>query len=157
MWVYAKKTSCLATLPRNSIFSIQSIHTSIFCHVFAWHFDARHEKALNLIFYRSKRERKWHEFQQICMIAIPSSTSNRAKKSIYKWFNSNFFYSCDCPFFVETTLANFHIFRVWRCGQCAFCFFAFFLPILSFDFYFRTLPVPFNSICELRLNCISLN
>lgn len=70
-----RKKCCLATLSRKSIFrNIESIHTNIFC-VYASRLDARHEKALNLIFYRL--ERKSMKNQQIYMIAIPNGTQHQ--------------------------------------------------------------------------------
>lgn len=102
---------------------------------------------------------------------LPFQTAHTTrKKKNYKRFNSNFFYSCVCPFFTAH-LQNFHILRysdVWLVcfftfySTASIHFFAFCVPILPFDFYtfFSVLEnnfaCSFNSICELRLNYISL-
>lgn len=157
MWVYAKKNELFGNTSQKFYIqhTINSHQHFLSCFCMTFWCETWKSFEFNLLSFEARTKITW----------VPANLHDcyseqhvePSKKSIYEWFNSNFFYSCDCPFFVETTLANFHIFRVWRCGQCAFCFFAFSLPILTFDFYFWNLPDPFNSICELRLNCISLN
>lgn len=143
-----EKKSCLATLPRKSIFRIQSIHTGIFCHVFCMTFWCQTWKSFefNLLSFEARTKITWAPAN---LHDCYSEQHVVPKKRIYKWFNSNFFYSCDCPFFVNNIrqFSYFEGMAMWSVCTLLFVqtvnsnFFAFLLPVLTFDFLFWTLPV----------------